>query len=378
MKRIKVFFSLGDISAAKILNEILKRLELPPFISLYGITDEKLSEKIHSIGSIEDINITGLLEIISKLGKIWDLRKKVMELLKDIDVLILLDAPGFNLPLLKKAKTLGVKKTIYFILPQVWAWGEKRKEIIGKYCDVAISIIPFEEDIYKEYYPNLRFYYFGHPLIDILEKETANIGREDVIHKLNLKKRYFVVFPGSRKNEIKAHLKTLVKAGEIIAKKHNLEMVLITFKKFEKAIRSIYKGKIFYVEDKTLSSFAVIKYAQFGWIKSGTTALATALLHVPHLIFYKVNPITYLIARRLVKVKYLHLVNITLDKAIVPELIQHEFNVQNLIRITEKELLLNSQFQKKYFEQAYEIFSPYQESVLSLLAKTLQKEILEI
>jgi lipid-A-disaccharide synthase len=182
----KVVFSLGDPSAEKILNALLPHLELKDW-EFYAFTGNLLREKVHPLGRIEDISATGLFEIVPKLPKILKARRRLLNFLKreKPQILVAMDAPGFNLPLIKVAKELGVKRVIYFILPQIWAWKEKRKYILSRYADILISILPFEREYFMEL-KGAEFHFVGHPSVELLEDlEQLETPWGD----------YFVIFP---------------------------------------------------------------------------------------------------------------------------------------------------------------------------------------
>jgi lipid-A-disaccharide synthase len=343
----KLFFSVGDLSSVKILKGILERNKFPGW-EIYSLYHPLLEGYIRPLeADVEDITATGLFEVLPKLPRILRAKKNIEVFIKKEkpEVVVLMDAPGFNLRLLKNLKTWEVKKVVYLILPQFWAWKENRKQILEKYCDALISVIPFE----RKYFQNtgVRFFYAGHPSLEFTKVE---IPKEEIIKKFNLPKDYFVVFPGSRKNEIEKHLEVLKEALPIAIKEFSpLTPVVLTFKNFLPVLKPLEKfARLVALDENPTLGYGVIKYARFGWIKSGTTAFETALLETPHLIFYKVNPLTYYIAKRLVKVKYLHLANLILEEEAVPELIQNEFNPKKLIKTTYR-LLENEDSYRDHF-----------------------------
>ncbi len=368
----KVFFSLGDYSAAKILRAVLKKMNLENF-KLYGITNHLLEDLIEPVERVENISATGLVEIIPKLPKIIAARRRVEKFLKEkeIDVLVALDAPGFNLGLIKKAKKLGVKKVIYFILPQIWAWKERRKYTLAKYCDVLISIIPIERKYFKEF-TNIRFYYEGNPLVDLVKPP---LPPEEARKKFRLPQDYFVIFPGSRENEVKKHREVLLEAIPTVKRELEFQPVVLGFKHLRRELRPFLKeAKVVYLDRYPEMGYSIILGAHFGWIKSGTTAFETALLGVPHLIFYRVNPLTYWIGKRLAKVKYLHLANILLGREIFPELIQDKFTPEALIAETYR-LVETKDNLTHPLETLRRMLNPHGGSVVERIALLLQKEI---
>jgi lipid-A-disaccharide synthase len=366
---MKVLFSLGDLSAENILYHLLPHL--PRDWDIYALTGKKTEKLLKSVGRIEDINSTGIFEVIPKLGRILKTKKRVKEFIKreKPDLVVLIDAPGFNLPLAKEAKKLGAKRVVYFVLPQVWAWKESRKYTLAEYCDALISILPFEEEFFKDLAKE-KFFYVGHPSVEILEK---NLKGENSFR--NPKGDFFVVFPGSRKNEIKRHLKVLKKALPIAVKEFSLPSVILTYKEFKELLKPLrLVAKTIYLDNEPQRGYEILANARFAWIKSGTTAFETALLETPHLIYYRLNSLTYLIAKKLVKVPYIHLANLVLNEEVVPELVQNKFTPDGLLKTTYK-LLESEEYQKTRFEELKEILKPPEGSVFENVAKILEEVV---
>jgi Lipid A disaccharide synthetase len=195
---------------------------------------------------------------------------------------------------------------IYFISPQVWAWKPQRIKEIVKYVRHLIVILPFELDIYKPYEnEHFNVHYFGHPLLDIIK--PSSIKKENIIAML----------PGSRNSEFKRHIGLLEELSYYIYKTFHMKSLIPIASTVD---YPIYKKD--YIETTKESSLDVMRRAKFGIIASGTASLEASLLGLPHIIFYRLNPITLQIAKRLVKSKYIGLPNIIMDKEIIPELIQ--------------------------------------------------------
>jgi len=363
-----LFASIGDLSGEKAFEGIAKILKQKG-IELYGITGPFTEDRVESIGLIEDINATGLFEVIPKLFSILRTKWKVENFLKrkKPNLLLAVDAPGFNLPLVKEAKTYGIKKVAYFILPQVWAWKEERKRILEEHCDLLLSVVPFEKDIYK---PKGEFFYVGHPSLERL-KPFLNAPLKGA-QKIGLRGDYFVVFPGSRKNEIKKHLKVLETAIPNAVREFGIPAVVLTFKSFKPYLRNFKRfARLIYLDENPSLGYEVIRGAKFGWIKSGTTAFESSILNLPHLTFYRLGKLTYLIAKRLVKVPHIHLANLILEERVVPELVQEELTVSTLIDETYR-ILGNVDFQRERFALLRKLLKPPQgKSTSRLVAEIL-------
>ncbi len=310
---MKIFISLGDLSARNYVYEIFK--EGFEDWELVGITDSKLeSIGIKSVASISQISVVGITEALSKVWEVRRVFKRAREALKDCDVLLACDAPGFNLPLIKEAKKLGVKKVIYFISPQVWAWKPRRAQTVATYSDHLVVILPFEREIYKRYEgKDFKVHYEGHPLVDIAK---PTLSREEFLKGAGVEEDFVGILLGSRWNEVKKHAPLLRE----VLREVKLGVVLPTFAEFEGFLRSNFtEAKILTEASMEKPSYNVLSYSLASLIASGTASLEGALLGCVHGVFYRVSPLTYLLGKLLVKVPYVSLPNIILKKRVVPE-----------------------------------------------------------
>ena len=234
------------------------------------------------------------------------------------DAIILVDYPGFNLRIAKFAKKLGIK-VFYYISPQVWAWKENRVNTIREYVDKLFVVLPFEKEFYKKH--NIDVEFVGHPLLDVIgENSYGKLVNEP----------YILILPGSRKQEIKHILPTMLKATEKL--KYQFTIVLGASaslpEDFYKQFLNNYDFvKVFY--DKT---YDLLNFAEYSINTSGTVTLETALFKVPQIICYKGNFISFMIAKQIVNIDFIGLPNLISGKQIVPELIQKDFNVKNILQ----------------------------------------------
>ncbi len=360
----KVFFSLGDRSADRILSKILPHLEGD--FELYGMGGRYTENLLQKVGNVEDITATGLFEVLPKLGRIVATKRRVLDFLKreKPHALVAVDAPGFNLPLIKRARELGIRRVVYYILPQIWAWKEGRKYTLARYSDSLISILPFEE----RYFSDLKvdFVYAGHPSVELLK---------DIPNEKPLREDYFVVFPGSRTSEVRRHLKVLEKAIPLAVKEFSLRPVVLAFRSHRRFLRKLHSlCRVVYIDANPERGHLFIKHARFGWIKSGTTAFETALLGTPHLLFYRVSRPTYWIAKRLVKTPHLHLANVILGEGVIPELVQDRFTPEGLIKATYR-LLEEPEYWREHFSVLREKLRPPKGSVFEYTAEVLKEKI---
>jgi len=277
-----------------------------------------------------DLAFMGFAEVVMNLREIF---KNISVCKNDIqqfnpDVLILIDYPGFNMRIAEFVKKAGIK-VHYYISPQIWAWKENRIKSIKRDVDEMYVILPFEKDFYEKKH-HFQVHFVGHPLIDAIADRTQideNTFRE--IHQLN-KKPIIALLPGSRKQEIKKMLSVML---NIVEKFPDFQFVIAgaPSQDFEFYRQFITKDNVKFVPNKTYDLLSV-SYAAI--VTSGTATLETALFKIPQIVCYKTSNISYQIGKRLVKLKFISLVNLIMDKEVVKELIQDDFNEQNL----EKEL----------------------------------------
>ena len=282
----KILISAIEPSANLHLKEVLKRLE---GVEVVGVFDKSLGEPV--IDSNE-FNVMGFFDVLPKIKLAKEIIEKLSDLAGEVDKVLLIDAPSFNLRLAKKIKEkYPDKEIIYYILPKVWAWKKGRIEEVNRYVDKKAYIFPFESEIWKD------GIYVGNPLLD--EIKTF---RDD-------KERDFVAFlPGSRRSEIKSLMPTFKKLAKKIDKKPLL------------AIPPIYKDKINEIYG-SVKEFEVVFDAKtallesdFAYICSGTATLEAAIIGTPFVLMYKARWIEYLIAKSLVKLNYVGLANIIFEK----------------------------------------------------------------
>jgi lipid-A-disaccharide synthase len=310
--------------------------ELSSDVELVGIFDKELGTPLVDLSSLA---IMGFVDAIKKLRYFFKLSDEMLELAKDADKILLMDSSAFNLPLAKKIrKKYPDKEIIYYILPQAWAWKQKRIPVLEKTITHLASILPFEKSYYSK---NAPITYVGHPLLDEI-KEFKN--------ELTCKGK-IAFMPGSRRGEIKK----LMPIFKELRKKLDCEAYIIVPKQFSKEeLNEVYgtlsEFKIVYDAHQTL------RECDFAFICSGTATLEAALIGVPFILSYIAKPLDYFIASRLVKLNYIGLSNIMFDKfkgeALHPEFIQKDVTAQNLFEAYQKfdreKFLNNSKELRKY------------------------------
>ena len=292
--------------------------------------------------------------------------KKEIETFKP-DVLICIDYPGFNLRIAKWAKSKGLK-VVYFIAPQVWAWKENRVPAMRASIDRLLCILPFEKQYFKDRW-NWEVDYIGHPLMQVLESQNnlphplPQIAGEKII----------ALLPGSRKQEIIKKLPEMLSVVDAfpayhfaIAQAPGLDDAW--FASLVPANKNVHivKG----------NTYALLHHSVAALVTSGTATLETALLGVPEIVCYKGNPITLALAKRFVKIKFIALVNLIMNKEVVKELIQEDLNKKNLVQ--ELSLLLEDDNKKAQIKADYQMLKEQLytgQSATDVAAEIIQEEL---
>lgn len=293
-----------------------------------------------------DLAFMGFLEVAMNLKTILNNIKFCKEDIRNNrpDVLILVDYPGFNLRIAKFAKELGIK-IVYYISPQLWAWKEGRVEIIKKYVDEMMVILPFEEDFYNKH--GVHSHFVGHPLLDAistLEDIETDYFKAD--NDLN-GKEIIALLPGSRKQEVEKMLEIMLSVRPHFKE---YQFVIAGAPSLPKDFYEKYTDdNVHFVSNKT---YDLLRCSKAALVTSGTATLETALLNVPEVVCYRGSKISYAIAKRLVKnIKYISLVNLIMDREVVKELIQNDLNTNNLVNELKK--ILET-------EKRFEVFKDYE------------------
>lgn len=345
---MKFYIIAGEASGDLHGSNLMKQLQLQDGQANFRFWGGDKMAKIggQPVKHIRDLAFMGFTEVISNLKTILS---NISYCEKDIlqyqpDVLILIDYPGFNLRVAEKIKKSGIK-IFYYISPQVWAWKESRVHKIKKLVDEMFVILPFEKDFYAKFHMQVN--YVGHPLLDEIQlktieekqklKEEFSIGNEKVV----------ALLPGSRKQEISKML------PEMLRMKHHFKNIKFIIAGAPSIDESFYKP---YLDSKTLiiynRTYDILSIADAAIVTSGTATLETALFNVPEVVCYRGSNISYQIAKRLIKVKYISLVNLIMDKSIIKELIQNELNENSLQK--ELHLLLHDDHYRNKMKTDFE------------------------
>ncbi len=311
----------GDMHGAALIKE-LKRLD--EGINIFGIGGDKMKAAGMQIAyHINSMAFLGFAEVIRHLPFIRRVQKELIEIIKEkmIRTVVLIDYPGFNLSIAKKLKKLGIK-IIYYISPQIWAWGAGRIKKIRNLVSKMLVVFPFEKDFYKESGVEVEF--VGHPLLERISSYNF-LTKEELCEKFNFDrgKEILLILPGSRQHEVEKIFPECMKAAESIAKEFGLQIVIACSPNInENLFRKISGSDDFRIVKGY--TYDLLKNSKIGIIKSGTSTLEAALLGLPMVIVYKTSFLTYYIGKKLIKVDNIGLANIVAGENIAVELIQNE------------------------------------------------------
>ncbi|MEY3577166.1 MAG: hypothetical protein RL394_749 [Bacteroidota bacterium] len=325
----------GDLHASRLIRAIKQNDNQADFRAWGGDLMQKEGATI--VKHYRDLAFMGFAEVISNLPTILgNMRFCKNDLLQyQPDLVIFVDYPGFNIPMAKFSKGKGFK-TAYYISPQVWAWKENRVKILRKVVDKMMVILPFEKDFYKRW--NYPVEYVGHPLIEIIEDYKKNNDPATTKNNLQIEgeKKIIALLPGSRKQEILKKLPIMLEAAArfpkhvfVVGQAPGIsdEMILQFTSSFENI--KVLKG----------NTYGLLSIADAALVTSGTATLETALFGVPEVVCYLGSPISYAIAKRIIKIKYISLVNLIMEKEVVAELIQHDLTADKIAVALERVLL---------------------------------------
>ena len=336
----------GDLHASNLVAEIKKKDKKAEFRGCGG--DLMKAQGVDLLKHYRTMAFMGFVEVAVNLRKVLD---NIAQCKKDIveyqpDALILVDYPGFNLRIADFAHEKGFK-VLYYISPQVWAWKRRRVKKIKKSVDKMIVIFPFEEAFYKEYGVDVT--YVGNPLLDELSKSgTPNRSIFLRRNSLGEKREIIALLPGSRTQEVKRILPVMIK---VVPHFPDYQFVIGGVSSLDKSLykKIIGNTDVFLIENQT---YELLQNSSAAIVTSGTVTLETALFTVPEVVCYKATGFSYLLAKWMIKVKFISLVNLVMDKEVVKELIQSDLTEKNIV--TELERLLHDGKRQRQILEDYD------------------------
>ena len=318
----------GDLHGAN-LAEALKAVD--PQVELIGMGGEQMRKAgVRIVYDIKNLGVIGIGEIIKKIPFFYKLRTFLVNTMKEEkpDALVCIDYPGFNMKLIEKAKKAGIP-VIYYILPTIWAWHKSRGNVIAEYTDLAVSLFPFEAEMYKKMGTNVV--YGGHPLLDTV-KPSMSKDEAYSFFGLQKEKKTVLFMPGSRVQEVQSLYGKMLAAGKLLQDKvEGLQFMVpkastIDRHMLEEAAREA-NLEVHIGEERV---YDMMNIADAAICASGTATLETALMGVPTLLVYRVNALTYWLSKILVHLDSIGLPNIISGHRIMPELWQDEVTPENI------------------------------------------------
>ncbi|MDR6299483.1 lipid-A-disaccharide synthase [Mesonia maritima] len=333
----------GDLHAANLMKALQKEDPEADFRFWGGDLMQQVGGTL--VKHYRELAFMGFVEVAVNLKTILN---NIKFCKKDIakykpDVIIFIDYPGFNFRIAKWARTEGFK-THYYISPQIWAWKENRIKAIKRDVDELYVILPFEKDFYEKKH-DFPVHFVGHPLLDAIQQRKDISFQEFISENKLSQKPIIALLPGSRKQEISKMLKTMLK---MVEKFPDYQFVIAGAPSQDRSFYEPYlhKKNVFLSMNKT---YDLLSVATAALVTSGTATLETALFKVPEVVCYKGSTISYEIAKRIINLDYISLVNLIMDKEVVKELIQHEFNAKNLEQSLRN--ILNEENRKKLLQE---------------------------
>lgn len=359
----RILIVAGEASGDRLGGFLLREFNaIYPGHTFFGIGSSFLEEQgVKLLAHSQELDIVGGPEGLSRLPRVYGVYARLKRVIarREVDALLLIDYPGMNLKLARVAKDHGVP-VVYYVSPQIWAWRPGRIKKIKGTVDLMMVILPFEEGLYRR--AGVPVAYVGHPLVDVVRPEMK---KEDLCRELSIPedRELVALLPGSRRQELDYLMGEMAHAAYLITQRREVSFLLpvaptLTVERVKKQWAGLAWSKgieCFIMRDRTYSALAASHAAL---VASGTATLEAALLGTPQVLAYKVNPITYMVGKRLAKVKWLSLVNILLDKGVIPELIQSEATGVMMAQRLEALLGEEGEAMKREFSRLWEILGP--------------------
>ncbi len=317
----------GDAYGAHLVEALHKR---DAALKIYGVGGERLQRTdFEALFSVAQLTGMGLVELFGNFGNLWRAYRLLKRVLKERrpNLLVLIDFPDFNLRLARIAKSLRIP-VLYYVSPQIWAWRKGRVRQIARWVDQMAVIFPFEANFYERH--GVKATFVGYPLLDSV---SVKEDRQATLRKIGLDptKPAIALLPGSRDGEVSRHLPAMRDAAVRLSREREMQFFCVC----ASTIDAVKVGKA--LENPVLripvvqgQRYDAIHSADLVWTASGTATLETGLLGRPMIIVYRLSWLTYAIARMLVRVKYIGMVNLICGERVVPELIQSDVNPERI------------------------------------------------
>jgi lipid-A-disaccharide synthase len=352
----KVFISAGeqsgDLHASSLVHEI-KNLSSGHALEFSGLGGDMMkNEGANLLYHISSLSTIGFVDVLKKYRFYKKVLASCVEFIKsnNMDLVVLIDYPGFNLRLAEELKKFYSKKIIYYISPQLWAWHESRALKVKKFVDKMLVVFPFEVDFYKKF--GIDSVYVGHPLVkkikeflDENQKEKKPFGDEKTL----------TILPGSRKDEIKHHLPVLLETADQLSREFDIK---VNISKAESAGNDSFERFKDRLKNYNLTQenvYKLILNSDVVLTKAGTSTMECTLIGTPFAIFYRTFPLNYYLLKPIVKVDRLGMVNILAGEMVIKEFIQKDFIAENLLLETRR-ILTDEHYKENIKERLRQIW----------------------
>lgn len=359
-KKLKVYLIAGEPSGDLLGSRLMRALQAKTdgnieFFGLGGDTMER--EGLKPLFDISELAVMGIFEVIPSIPRVL---KRIKQTVNDIiqkqpDIVITVDSWSFCSRIHKALRKLntGIPQ-LHYVAPQVWAWKKRRAKTMYKYIDRLLTLLPNEPQYFTKH--NLVTDFVGHPVI---ESDALKASGEDFRNKFNIapEKQIISILPGSRHNEVSKLLPDFLAAAQLLHEQNpDMCFVLPTVKTVAKRVKKMLQKNPLplVVVETEADRYSAFQASSAAIAASGTVALELAICNIPHIIAYKVSNLTYLMAKYLVKIKYVNLTNIMLQRGVVPELLQDKCTPQDIVREIH-ELLKNGQAYDRQMEGFNEV-----------------------
>lgn len=329
---MKVFFSAGEASgdwhAAAVARALKERV---PALEMQGMGGAEMrAAGVTVVHDIADLGVIGIAEIIRKLPFFFRLRSELLEAIRrqQPDVVVCVDYPGFNMKLAQAVKKeLGIP-VVYYIAPTIWAWHRSRGKAIARDTAAVASIFPMDVPLYRA--DGARVEFVGHPLVDLVRPEWSQ--DETRAHfPMDPAKKQLLLLPGSRRQEVRSLLPTMLAAAELLAKEFPLQCWLPRASTISEAeLAPLLAETELDIQMTTSHLHDLMTVCDAALAASGTVTLETALLGLPTVLCYKVAPLTYWLGRRVLQTPHIGLPNIVAGREVIPEFLQQDVTAENL------------------------------------------------
>jgi len=380
--KIKIYLIAGEPSGDLLGSRLMRALRRQADVEFYGVGGDTMQQEgLNSLFDISDLAIMGLSEVIPSIPKVL---RRIKQTVDDIiqlkpDVVVTIDSWSFCSRVHKALRKLntGIKQ-IHYVAPQVWAWKKRRAKTMYKYIDELLTLLPNEPQYFTPY--NLKADFVGHPVIesDALKADGKEFRKS---HNIPSDKNIITILPGSRHNEVSRLLPDFISAARLLYAEHkDMFFVLPTVKTVSKRVKKMIAGQdlpLLVVETEQ-ERYGAFQASSAAIAASGTVALELAMCNIPHIIAYKISKLTYMLVKALIKIKYVNLTNILLNRLVVPELIQYDCTPANIALNIERLLAHNDGYKnqmqgfaevKKYLTDGKETPSANAASIILKVAK---------